>query len=402
MGWFPFRGRPLEPRRQRDDAATEGSTRATGRELPLPVGTPPRPARFQPTAARESRLDVGRVSWRLMRKGANEMPVARTVSGLAAVLAAASWRSPARHRLAQAPTPPVAPAAKPDPAFDAAKAAFDALPEPDRRAIQDALVWTGDYLGLVAGTSAGAPSTRSRPTRSGRSSRPTACSTRKRAAISSRRRGRRRTPCSSRSPATPLGDGDRRSRKAAAEARGERERRHPLAERRRPDHPRHPRRGGAQADLAALYERNLAIQAPGRKVTYKLQRPDFFVVSRRDRDRQVLHPPRRGAGRPARLLGRLRQGLGEGASTALVVADREQLCAVSRRRARRRAGAGRASRSAGAPVEPPRPAGPIATGLVVAPRRVLTSAAVAACPDTARRGSGGACGEGRTLRRVSP
>jgi hypothetical protein len=39
----------------------------------------------------------------------------------------------------------------PDPAFEAAKTAFEALPEKDRRAIQDGLIWTGDYKGTVDG-----------------------------------------------------------------------------------------------------------------------------------------------------------------------------------------------------------------------------------------------------------
>ena len=54
---------------------------------------------------------------------------------------------------AQSPAPAgVAPAVpQPDPAFEASRRAFEALPEADRRAIQDALVWTGDYKGVVDG-----------------------------------------------------------------------------------------------------------------------------------------------------------------------------------------------------------------------------------------------------------
>lgn len=48
--------------------------------------------------------------------------------------------------------PPPPPAAKPaDPAMDATRAAFEALPEPERKALQDALVWTGDFNGVVSG-----------------------------------------------------------------------------------------------------------------------------------------------------------------------------------------------------------------------------------------------------------
>ena len=42
-------------------------------------------------------------------------------------------------------------AAAPDPGFDIAKRAFDALPEAERRGVQDALIWTGDYKGIVDG-----------------------------------------------------------------------------------------------------------------------------------------------------------------------------------------------------------------------------------------------------------
>ena len=47
---------------------------------------------------------------------------------------------------AQAPRP-----AAPDPAFEAAKRAFEALPEMERRALQDALVWTGNFNAVVSG-----------------------------------------------------------------------------------------------------------------------------------------------------------------------------------------------------------------------------------------------------------
>lgn len=55
--------------------------------------------------------------------------------------------------VACAQAPASAPTATPqsDPAFDASKRAFDALAEADRRAIQDGLIWTGDYKGNVDG-----------------------------------------------------------------------------------------------------------------------------------------------------------------------------------------------------------------------------------------------------------
>ncbi|MFC6741923.1 serine protease [Methylobacterium tardum] len=48
-----------------------------------------------------------------------------------------------------APRP--APAAPTDPAFEAAKVTFEALPEAERKAVQDALVWTGDFNAVVSG-----------------------------------------------------------------------------------------------------------------------------------------------------------------------------------------------------------------------------------------------------------
>ena len=66
--------------------------------------------------------------------------------GLAAALAlaaAASTRASAQNAPTQAPSA--------DAAFDGQKAAFDALSEADRKAIQDALVWSGAYVGVVDG-----------------------------------------------------------------------------------------------------------------------------------------------------------------------------------------------------------------------------------------------------------
>ncbi|MCJ2135653.1 serine protease [Methylobacterium sp. J-026] len=69
---------------------------------------------------------------------------------LAGLLAAAQAQAQAQAR----PVPPrAAPAAGApvDPAFEAAKAGFEALPEAERRAVQEALVWTGDFNAVVSG-----------------------------------------------------------------------------------------------------------------------------------------------------------------------------------------------------------------------------------------------------------
>ncbi len=69
----------------------------------------------------------------------------RTIIAVAALAALASAPVPAPA--APAAPPPDA-AAEPDPL----RAAFEALPEAERRAVQDALVWTGDFNGAVAGS----------------------------------------------------------------------------------------------------------------------------------------------------------------------------------------------------------------------------------------------------------
>jgi peptidoglycan hydrolase-like protein with peptidoglycan-binding domain len=57
---------------------------------------------------------------------------------------------PAVQSGAQSPAPSQ-PAPSADPAQDAAKRAFESLPDADRIAIQDGLIWTGDYKGIADG-----------------------------------------------------------------------------------------------------------------------------------------------------------------------------------------------------------------------------------------------------------
>src|SRR3712207_868175 len=66
--------------------------------------------------------------------------------GLALLFADVTAAQPAPNAPGStAPTPS-------DPAYETAKAAFEALSEDERKAIQDALVWTGDYNSMVTGT----------------------------------------------------------------------------------------------------------------------------------------------------------------------------------------------------------------------------------------------------------
>ncbi|KMO20475.1 peptidoglycan-binding domain-containing protein [Methylobacterium platani] len=88
-------------------------------------------------------------------------PAPLPVAGLPALLAGVSvllaGLAPAAFAQGTAPAAPGAtvprsagPAA-PDPAFEAARAAFEARPEAERRAVQDALVWVGGYTSVVTG-----------------------------------------------------------------------------------------------------------------------------------------------------------------------------------------------------------------------------------------------------------
>ncbi|MCJ2034094.1 serine protease [Methylobacterium sp. J-068] len=74
---------------------------------------------------------------------------------------AAFAQTPSVPSLPSAPPLPAAPgkpSAKvkpsvpaPDPAYETARIAFEALPEPERKGLQDALVWTGDYNSVING-----------------------------------------------------------------------------------------------------------------------------------------------------------------------------------------------------------------------------------------------------------
>ncbi len=75
------------------------------------------------------------------------MTLLRHAVAALALLPMAAALAPAR---AQTPAP--AGAAQPDPVFAAAQKAFEALPEADRKAIQDDLVWATDFRGGTSGS----------------------------------------------------------------------------------------------------------------------------------------------------------------------------------------------------------------------------------------------------------
>jgi hypothetical protein len=177
---------------------------------------------------------------------------------------------------AQNQTPPPAPAAgAADQVFQTQKTAFDALPEVDRRAIQDALVWTGDYNGVVDG-SFGKRTRDSILSYQANIKAPTtgvldtlalaallAVAEKAKAAVKfqivadDKSGVRIGAPLKLLEKRAPLPNGLRLSNADGSTTL---------------------ELTGANGDLSALYQR-LTADAPGRKITLKLSRPDFFVVS---------------------------------------------------------------------------------------------------------------------------
>lgn len=278
--------------------------------------------------------------------------------------------------VAQVPPPPPAkpkpPPSAPDPVFEAAKAGFEALPEVERKGLQDALAWTGDYNSVVTGTF-------------GRRTYDALLAYRKRAG----------------SPALGLPDaGQRRAILAAGEAarKAVRFTVKPDAgsgavlgvpERLLPKRATMP--GGTrwqstdgritletksfvpgETDLDALFER-LTAPAPERRVTYKLKRPDFLVATSETATGKSYI---RYAAGPGGI-----RGFTVGYDTALAPDFDRIVIAVANSYVPFPDAAGMAppASAPGAILKPPaspiRGAAPAATGLVVGPGRVLTSAA---------------------------
>lgn len=287
----------------------------------------------------------------------------------------------AQGAVAQAPAPrPKAPAAAPDPAFEAMRPAFEALPESERRGLQDALVWTGDYNSVINGgfgrrtfEALSAFRTRTAPTAD-------ALDPRLRAAIlaagEASRAAARFTVRPDAGSGAVLGVPERLLPKRGAIPGGTRwqsaDGRLTLESRSYP---------AGTTDLDALFE---AASAPvnGRRVTYKLKRPDFVVVT-----------AEAGAGRSY-----VRYASGpEGIRGFAIGYDRAQAAEIDRL-VIAIANSFVPFPGAAVPVEAPRAAAPsaaspalaapvaavvqaVGTGLVVAAGRVLTASAVLeACP----------------------
>jgi peptidoglycan hydrolase-like protein with peptidoglycan-binding domain len=270
---------------------------------------------------------------------------------------------------------PSATAPKPDPAYDAAKAAFEALPELERKAVQDALVWSGDYNAAAAGTfgrrtydAIAAYQRRAKLGPNGildQNARADLVAAGKRArdaakfvvAVDPKTGVEIGVPGAIfvKRDANPNGG----TRWQSADGRITLDTRAIPA---------------TETDLNALYERTVAVQGPGRQVTYKLLRPDFFVVSGETATGKFYT---RYAAGPGGL-----RGFSLGYDKAVAKDFDRTLIAIANSFAA--FPSAQPAAASPAPAPPARPAviasaAPLATGVVVAPGRVLTSAAVESC-----------------------
>ena len=301
--------------------------------------------------------------------------LAAALFAAAALLAAAAIGPDAS---AQAPRPAPA-AAQADAAYEAARLAFEALPEAERKAIQEALVWTGDHNGVTSGGF-------------GRRTFEAIVAYQKRGGLKPDGTLDAKARAALQTAAKKLRDDAKFAVLADAKtgiAIG-------VPQAVLPKRDVNPNGGSrwqspdgkitldtrafkdGETDLPALYERNLAIQSPGRQVAYKVLRPDFFVVSGETATGKFYT---RYAGGPGGI-----RGFSLGYDKAAAKAFDRTVIAIANSftpfpEAASAAATGPAPPARPANLEPPRPTGPIATGLSVGPRIVVTSASVEACPE---------------------
>ena len=280
---------------------------------------------------------------------------------------------------AQAPAANVRPA-PPHAVLDAARLAFEALPEADRKAIQDGLIWTGHYSGVADGTF-------------GRQTFE---------AIGAFQQGVQKPPTGLLSPADRKGLQDQ-AQKAKTQAGfatiddastgvqiG-------VPTKLLPKKGANPSGGSRwqnadgtitldtrvappDATLQALFERNVAIQTPGRIVTYKVLRPDFFVIAGETPAGKFYMRYSAGAAGI--------RGFSIGYDKALAPQFDRVVVAIAGSFTPFPATAPAAVAQNPAPTPQPvppqaKPQAPrlIGTGLVVGPRQVLTTAPVNACKE---------------------
>ncbi|MBM6596728.1 peptidoglycan-binding protein [Microvirga pudoricolor] len=163
--------------------------------------------------------------------------------------------------------------------LDAARGGFEALADPDRKAVQEALIWTGDYSGMADGSfgrqtfeAIGSFQQRNRQPATGilsSSSRAALLSAAQQAkaaagftVLDDPKSGARigiPTKILPKQEANQSGG----SRWQSADGKVTLD----------------TRVAPPDATLQAIFDRNIAIQAPGRVVSYKIIRPDFFVIA---------------------------------------------------------------------------------------------------------------------------
>jgi peptidoglycan hydrolase-like protein with peptidoglycan-binding domain len=297
--------------------------------------------------------------------------------GLLAMTGAFAQRpAPSGPALDSRPSLANEPAAPSSPAADAAKVAFEALPEEARRAIQEALVWTGDFNGTVSGgfgkrtyDAIVAFQKKSRLRADGildPAGRTALESAAKRARDAARfalvtddRTGARiGVPEAIFVKREAVPNGGTRWQSADGKIT--------LDTRLVP---------ASEGDLAALYERLLNVQTPGRKVTYKFYRPEFFVITGETPTGRFYL---RYAAVPAGV-----RGFTLGYDKSLGTSFDRMVIAIANSYVPDPTTAVAATSPAAPPprpVEPARPAAPAGTGLIVGPRLVVSALATCAEP----------------------
>ena len=325
------------------------------------------------------RIEGAGRAWKArLQEGLTPRFAARAMLGLAAALVLAA---PSGLRAQGAP----APSSSVDAVFDSQKAAFDALAEADRRAIQDALAWSGQYLGVVDGvfgkrtrdsivawqTSVKAPA--NGLVDAAQLAALTGAAQKARAAVRFQVFTDEKTGVRIGAPLKLLdkrvsGAGGARLMKADGSIALDLS---SLA--------------GSDANLGKLYA-GLTADAPGRKITLKISRPDFFVVSSEEAGRKMYE---RMAKAPA---GWLDPTVVRGFRfeyPAAQSADLDRIgVAIANSFEPFPATGPAATAAAVSPPAPPLANRPFlaATGLIVAPGEALSAIAQADCPDATIEG----------------
>lgn len=333
---------------------------------------------FEPGLCHTGRIPAERRDPTMTRRDRSTWSATGLMLGLMAGAASAqgpSTRAPSAplppSSNSSAPAPARAKPATPDPAFEAARTAFEALPDAERKGLQDALVWTGDYNSVINGTFGrrSYEALQAYAKRSGGSGLPDAAG---RAALlrdgAAARAAARFVVKPDPASGVVLGVPERVLPKRSAQPGGTRwqsaDGRITLETKSYP---------AGETGLEAVFTR-ITAPSPDRRVTYKLLRPDFLVVTAETATgKSYIRYAAGEAGLRGLTLGYDKALAGEVDRLAIAIANSfvpfpDAAPAV----------AAPVATAVPAPAPPPLPGtrpAPLATGLLVAPGRVLTSAA---------------------------